>query len=84
MENIVDCASAVSQVERESRSEIIDYALGIVCDLVPYSDPDYSTKVMELAESYADAYFDDFKAEWDSCVRNCDEKVVVIGDDLPF
>lgn len=83
MENIVDHASVLLG-EKDRRLEIIDYALGIVCDLVPYSDPDYSIRVMELAESYADAYFDGFKAEWDDYVRNYDEKVVVVGDDLPF
>lgn len=67
-----------------TRVDIVDYALGFVCDLVPYSDSDYSIRVMELAESYADSYFDGFKAEWDAYGRNYDEKVVVIDDDLPF
>lgn len=40
------------------REELIDYALGHVCDLVPYDDPEYTKKVMELAESYADLMLD--------------------------
>ena len=48
------------------REEIIEYALGHVCDLVPYDDDDYEERVMALAESYADAYLDNFNEEWES------------------
>lgn len=36
------------------RNELIDNYASLTCDLVPYDDPDYSAKVIKMAEDLAD------------------------------
>lgn len=36
------------------RELLIEYAKTHFCDLIPYNDPDYEKKLLEMCESYAD------------------------------
>ena len=36
------------------RELLIEYARVHFCDMIPYNDPDYEKKLLEMCESYAD------------------------------
>ena len=38
----------------EQRLELIEYAKSHFCDLIPYDDPQYTEKLQQWAEDYAD------------------------------
>jgi hypothetical protein len=40
------------------REELIEYAAGHLCDMVPHDDPNYWESLRELCEQYADMMLD--------------------------
>lgn len=40
------------------REELIEYAAGHLCDMVPHNDPNYWESLRELCEQYADMMLD--------------------------
>lgn len=40
------------------REELIEYATGHLCDMVPHDDPNYWESLRELCEQYADMMLD--------------------------
>lgn len=40
------------------REELIEYAAGHLCDMVPHDDPNYWESLRELCEQYADMLVD--------------------------
>ena len=40
------------------REELIEYAAGHLCDMVPHDDPNYWETLRELCEQYADMMLD--------------------------
>jgi hypothetical protein len=40
------------------REELIEYAAGHLCDMIPHDDPNYWESLRELCEQYADMMLD--------------------------
>ena len=51
------------QEKDETFQAYVDYAIRIYSDMIPYDDPEYEDKVLQLATSYADMEINGYPPE---------------------
>lgn len=63
------------------REELIEYAKGFYCDMIPYDDPDYEKNLQEISELYADRMLG--VIPWPDMEEECQNDGIEY-DELPF
>lgn len=61
------------QEKDETFQVYVDYAISIYSDMVPYDDPEYEDKILQLATSYADMEINGYPPELEEICRQHDE-----------
>lgn len=64
------------------REELIEYAKGFYCDMIPYDDPDYMKNLQEISELYADRMLG--VIPWPDMEEETSSEVLPDNDLLPF
>ena len=57
----------------ETFQAYVDYAISIYSDMIPYDDPEYEDKILQLATSYADMEINGYPPELEEICRQHDE-----------
>lgn len=66
--------SEMTEQERQDQYQAyIDYAIDIYSDMVPYDEPEYESKLMQIAMSYADMEMYGYPPEFEDICRQHDE-----------
>ena len=61
------------QEKDETFQAYVDYAIRIYSDMIPYDDPEYEDKLLQLAMSYADMEINGYPPELEEICRQHDE-----------
>lgn len=64
---------STDQKYQEQFQAYVDYAINIYSDMIPYDDPNYEEKLMEMATSYANMEMNGYPPEFEDVCRQHDE-----------